>query len=114
MTQRLQESEVIGFVIKARVQLFFIIIGTEAALAIISVVALIMSIYTRRDIKPEVLIALSSIASGLLGSLATILTAAIQTAGRVTFKEGKIAIEPINSGVPSGTDKSEDIGGPSL
>lgn len=93
----------IGYVVKARVRFFFTLVAIEGFLAVVGVIALASTFYWRSTVEPGVLAAFISMTSGIIGSLTTILMAAINTSGKVTIRDGKVMIEPI-----AGEEKKEE------
>lgn len=104
----MEEGEVIGFIVRGRVRFFFFLVITEALLAIICVLGLVGTLYFKSEVastRPEVVTAMITVTSGIVGSLTTILMAAMNTAGRVSIKDGHVSIDPIS---PSPLSKKEN------
>jgi hypothetical protein len=92
----LPENEILGYIIRARVMFFFLLVSTEAILALIGVLALAFN----KGLSGEARTAIVGMVGGVVGSLTTILMGALNSAGRVTMRDGKIAIEPQESNIP--------------
>lgn len=80
-------KEVAILVVKTRARVLLIIIGTEAGLAAIGVLAMAGTIYLPTHTEPEVLAGLIAITSALIGSMGTLLTTYIQ-ASKTTIAGG--------------------------
>ena len=65
-------------VVKTRRIVILLIIGTEASLAGIGVLAMAGTIYLKTHTEPKVLAGLIAITSGLIGSMTTLLTTYVQ------------------------------------
>jgi hypothetical protein len=93
MVKMLQESEVLGYVVRARVWFFFLIVVTEAVIVITGVLALAFN----ERLAGENRTAVIGLVSTVGGSLITLLMAAMNNAGRVAVRNGKVVIEPTHS-----------------